>query len=130
MHSTTHRNRVREMLPGSLGEVDSLLEHFFGPVSTRPTSNWRALASAWEGEDGFHVEIDLPGVADESLELTFDQGLLTVTAERTLPEGDRKLWQNERSFGKVTRSLTLPDTADPGTIDARLHLGVLHVTIG
>ena len=90
---------------------------------------WRAPASIWEAENAFHIELDAPGVAKEDVELTFDKGTLQITLERKVPEGDRTNWHNERGFGKVTRSVSLPDTVDPSTITAELANGVLHVTI-
>ena len=77
----------------------------------------------------FHIELDAPGVAKEDVDLTFDKGTLQVSLERKVPEGDRTNWHNERGFGKVTRSVSLPDTVDPATIAAELTNGVLHVTI-
>jgi Hsp20/alpha crystallin family len=43
--------------------------------------------------------------------------------------GERTNWHNERGYGKVSRTVTLPETGDPETIEAELNNGVLHVTI-
>ena len=65
----------------------------------------------------------------EDVELTFDKGQLQITLERKAPEGERTNWHNERGYGKVSRSVSLPETVDPNTITAALTNGVLHVTI-
>ncbi len=91
---------------------------------------WAAPASIWEADNTFHIEVDAPGVAKDDVELTFDKGTLQVALERKVPEGDRTNWHNERGFGKVTRSVSLPESVDPATITAELNNGVLHVTIG
>ena len=123
---TLQKNRVGQLFPGGLPEFDNLVNHFFrsegGPM-------WHAPASIWEAENTFHIELDAPGVAKEDVELTFDKGTLQVTLERKVPEGERTNWHNERGFGKVSRSVSLPDTVDPSTITAELTNGVLHVTI-
>jgi HSP20 family protein len=125
--TTLQRNRVGQLFPGSLREFDSLMNQVLG--GGRATT-WHAPASIWEAESTFHVELDAPGVAKEDVDLTFDKGTLQIALERKLPEGDRTNWHNERGFGKVTRSVSLPDTVDPSTIAAELTSGVLHVTIG
>ena len=114
------------MFPGGFREFDNLVNHF---LRSEGGPTWHAPASIWEAENTFHIELDAPGVAKEDVELTFDKGTLQVALERKLPEGDRTNWHNERGFGKVTRSVSLPDTVDPSTIAAELANGVLHVTI-
>ena len=56
------------------------------------------------------------------------EGLL-LNQNRKGPEGERTNWHNERGYGRVSRSVSLPDTVDPETITAELTNGVLHVTI-
>ena len=124
--STLQKNRVGQLFPATLPEFDNLFNHFFRGEATQM---WHAPATIWEAESTFHIELDAPGVAKEDVELTFDKGALQITLERKLPEGDRTNWHNERGFGKVTRSISLPDTVDPSTITAELANGVLHVTV-
>ena len=126
MSTSLQRNRVAHLLPAGLPEFDSLLNHFF---RSEEAATWRAPASIWEAEQAFHIEFDAPGVAKEDVELTFDKGALQVTLERKPPEDERTNWHNERGYGRITRSVTLPDTANPETIAAELANGVLHVTV-
>jgi HSP20 family protein len=114
------------LLPASLPEFDNLFNHFF---RAEEVALWRAPASIWEADNTFHIEVDAPGVLKEDVELTFDKGSLAITLERKVPEGERTSWHNERGYGKVSRSVSLPDTVDPETISAELTNGVLHVTI-
>jgi HSP20 family protein len=124
--STLQKNRLGHLLPAGFTDVDNLFGHFFRPEET---STWRAPASIWEADSVFHIEVDAPGVKKEDVELTFDKGALTVALERKAPDGERTSWHNERGYGKVSRSVSLPDTVDPNTITAELTNGVLHVTI-
>jgi HSP20 family protein len=124
-------NRLNQLLPTSLAEVDSLLNHLFtGPVTSAVTrAAWTAPASLWEAGDRLHVELDVPGVAPESVEVTVENGQLVLTVERSLGENPPAYVYNERRFGKVTRSLALPDTVDPESVEAELKNGVLHVSV-
>ena len=126
MANTLQKNRLGNLLPGGLPEFDTLFNHFFRPEEV---AMWRAPASIWEADNVFHVEVDAPGVNKEDVELTFDKGTLQISLERKLPEGERTSWHNERGFGKVARSVSLPDTVDPNSITAELTNGVLHVAI-
>lgn len=126
MNSATQKNRLGSLLPGGLPEFDSLFNHFF---RAEEVAMWRAPASIWEADNVFHLEIDAPGVAKENVELTFEKGTLQITLERKAPEGERTNYHNERGYGKVSRSVSLPETVDPNTITAELTNGVLHVTI-
>ncbi|MEN1680897.1 MAG: Hsp20/alpha crystallin family protein [Planctomycetota bacterium] len=127
MTNATHRNRLRQCASSPLSEVDSLVQQFFGPVAS-VTTGWRAPASVWEAEDRLHVEVDAPGVARDGAEVTYDKGTLTVTLKRSRPEG-REYHHNERGFGELTRTLALPDTVDPDSLEAELTDGVLHVSV-
>ena len=125
MSTTLQKNRFGR-LPGGLPELDNLFNHFF---RAEEVATWRAPASIWEAENTFHIEVDAPGVSKEDVDLTFDKGTLQITLERMAPEGERTNWHNERGYGKILRSVSLPDTVDPETISAELVSGVLHVTI-
>lgn len=121
-------HRLQNLWPSGWPEVGQLVEQFEN-VRQRGFSGWSALASVWEADDKFHVELDVPGATRESLELTFEKGVLSISVERKAPEGEIKYLHNERNFGRVARSLRLPETLDPETIEAELSGGVLHVTI-
>jgi len=126
MSRTLQRNRLGHFLAAGLPEVDQFFGQFFRP---QDVAMWHAPASIWEAENMFHVEVDAPGVTKEDVEITFDKGTLQISLDRKAPEGERTNWHNERGYGKVTRSVSLPDTVDPNTIGAELANGVLHVTI-
>jgi HSP20 family protein len=126
MTTAVHRNRVGHLKPSGFPEFDNLFSHFFRPEDV---SLWRAPTSIWEAENAFHIEVDAPGVVKDDVDLTFDKGALQITLERKAPSAERTNWHNERGFGKVSRSVALPETVDPESITAELNAGVLHVTI-
>lgn len=126
MGSTLQKNRLGQVLGAGMPEFDNLFNHFF---RAEEVPMWRAPASIWEADNTFHIEVDAPGVAKEDVELTFDKGALQIGLERKAPAGERTSWHNERGYGKISRSVSLPETVDPNTITAELTNGVLHVTI-
>lgn len=126
MTSSLQKNRFGHLLQAGLPEFDNLFNHIFRPEEV---AVWRAPASIWEADNTLHIEVDAPGVVKDDVALTFDKGTLQIALERKTPEDERKTWHNERGYGKVSRSVALPDTIDPETISAELNNGVLHVTI-
>lgn len=129
MSQGTQKNRLTDLLPGTLNEVDSLFTQFFGqPTAARTGSGWYAPAALWEADDRLHLEVEAPGVSRDNVEVTFDKGVLSISLEKSRAE-DRQFWHNERRYGKTVRSVSLPDTVDPESIEAELNDGVLHISI-
>ncbi len=129
------KTRFGAMLPQPFDAAGREMSHLFdalwNSVQNGQTAErtWFAPAALWEEGDCFHVEADLPGVQRESLELTLEKNILRISAERQAPEAERTYWHNERAFGRVERSITLPETVDPDSIEASLKDGVLLVKL-
>lgn len=88
---------------------------------------WNAPLSMHTDGDRFLVDVELPGVRIEDVEVTVDHGMLTVVAERHMPAGDPKFAANDRYFGRMERTVTLPDGLETDNPDAELRDGVLHL---
>ena len=131
------KNRLRGTLAGPLdllpSQMSHLFEQFLGGPSRQPGSqpgSWHAPATLYEQSDHYTIEVDMPGVKQDDLQVTYEKGTLSISAERKAAEADdRKVWQEERGYGRVTRQVRLPDLADPESIDADLRDGVLRVTV-
>jgi HSP20 family protein len=82
-------------------------------------------------EDGtFVVHLDLPGVSTDSIDLTVEQNILTIHAERKLPLGDSaERVVDERSYGVFSRQLFMGETLDADRLTANYEAGVLTLTI-
>jgi HSP20 family protein len=123
----TH-NSFNSLLPG-LGNVRRELEKAFEDVQSGAARyGHTGMISAWQDDEKFYVEIDVPGFRVEDLSMNFEDGNLTIRGERNWPEDRAKPDFNERRFGKFERVISLPDTVDGTTIDAGLTDGVLTVT--
>lgn len=80
--------------------------------------------------DHYVVQIDLPGVAPESIDLTVEKDTLAVSAERRIPRGEGvELLVNERPEGSVRRQLFLGEGLDTEHIEASYDDGVLTVMV-
>lgn len=84
---------------------------------------------AWREGERFVVELDLPGVAAESIDLDVERNVLTVRAERTARNGDWEMLASERTRGAFTRQLVLGDNLDLERIEADYDAGVLRLVI-
>jgi len=82
------------------------------------------------GKDEVVLRFDLPGVGAESIDVTVDRGVLSVSAKRAEESGeDEKLITRERVTGSFTRRLYLGDTLDSDKIEAAFADGVLTVRL-
>jgi len=134
MNALASKNRLREFLPANLTDFDTLFNQVFGPHGFNPVRALGAPAGLWEETDAYHIEMDVPGVTREDVDITLNKSTLQIVAERKQPalseaENQRKGWHDERAYGKVTRSFTLPEAIDPDSIEAELNNGVLHVSV-
>ena len=108
-------------------DLDRLLtQQAFGTVA-RPAA--MPMDAYRKGHD-FYVHLDLPGINPDSIDLTVEQNVLTVRAERpqTSPEG-AELIVSERPTGSFSRQLFLGESLDAEAIAADYRAGVLTLTI-
>lgn len=92
-------------------------------------ADWSPTVDIHEGVDGYHLSVDLPGVAPEQIEVTADKGVLSIRGSRTTVHEDKELKRSERIFGSFQREFSLPDNADLERIEAKSNHGVLTVFV-
>lgn len=83
----------------------------------------RPAVDFYENEEGYRLEVDLPGYTREQIELDHQDGTLTLKAEQVESATDK---ENRRV---VERTITLPEDVAADKIQARLNNGVLEVTL-
>src|SRR5580692_8928560 len=111
-------------------DVDRFLQQIWSAQQGGP----RPLAmpmDAYRKDDSFLLQLDLPGVAPDSIDLTVEENVLTISAERPAPstgEGVESVIA-ERTFGTFSRQVVLGKTLDSERIDASYEGGVLTVAI-
>lgn len=107
---------------------------FYEPLRTMGTrlAEWVApAAEASANGAGYKIALELPGVEEKDIELTVDDGMVTVKGEKkTEREEKGDTWYfSERQFGSFSRSFRLPADADETAVKADLKDGVLTVTV-
>lgn len=115
-------------------EVNRAFDRLAGEdASSSAVADWIPPVDIEEGGDRFVLYADVPGVDPESIEVTLESGVLTLSGAREArveKEGDKPDRRRiERAHGKFFRRFTLPDTADADKVSARGHNGVLEVVI-
>ncbi len=107
-------------------DLDALVQEAFGSRA-RPSA---MPMDAYRRDDEFTVHFDLPGVEPDSIDLTVDKDVLTVSAERSWDvDDDTHVVASERRQGSYRRQLFLGKALDPERISADYTNGVLTVTI-
>jgi HSP20 family protein len=96
-------------------------------------SYWVPAMDAWETEQAFVVQLDLPGLTPEQVDVRFDRNTLTVRGTRsdTIPSdtAERRVFFVERAPGAFQRSLRFPQYVEASKIEASFANGVLTVTV-
>jgi HSP20 family protein len=101
------------------------------PDTDGAVANWTPAVDIAEQTDRFVLHADVPGVDPADIEITMDNGVLTLAGERRSEsaaeeDGFRRV---ERATGRFFRRFTLPDTADADNITAKSHNGILEISI-
>jgi HSP20 family protein len=109
-------------------ELDRLTQQVFGTQGTLARPAVMPM-DAWRDGDTFVVELDLPGVDPESIDLDVERNVLTVRAERPGRDGDSELIAAERPRGVFSRQLILGDTLDTERVAASYDAGVVTLRI-
>ncbi|MBV2359913.1 Hsp20/alpha crystallin family protein [Thalassococcus sp. CAU 1522] len=93
---------------------------------------WLSPASDASSDDkAYRISLELPGVGEDAIELNVDQGVLTVSGEKSESREDKgDTWYfSERQYGAFRRSFRLPGDADAEKAEAHVKDGVLEVTV-
>ena len=125
----TQRNGLHDPFAAARQEMDRLVGRVLGSESPYARGGWYAPLAAWEDEQHFYIEVELPGVSREDFELVAHDGKLQISGERKAPEGERHYWRNERFYGRFERTIALPETVNWDNIEAELAGGVLRITV-
>jgi len=114
------------------------IDHLFGPRGW-PSSIRAAGRGAFPAinmgvtEEAVEIYAFAPGLDPAGIEVSVDQGLLTIAGERAsdLPEPSEKtsIYADERFAGSFRRVVSLPEDADPTRVQASYRNGVLKVAI-
>ncbi|MFR2823121.1 MAG: Hsp20/alpha crystallin family protein [Thomasclavelia sp.] len=129
------------MMPSIFGEnlfddwMDSFEEEFFGrknPLYGKHAKNMMKT-DVRETDDTYEVDIDLPGFKKEDISVSFENGYLTISTNKTLDRNDKdkdgKYIRQERYAGSMSRSFYIGKNVPKGDIKARYEDGVLKLSV-
>jgi len=113
-------------------DMERLFERFFEPVGDMPSLGaWEPRIDVAETKDALTVKAEIPGVKQEDIQLSFQDGVLTIKGEKQdeKEEKDQYFHRVERSYGSFMRSMRLPAPVDAGKVTASFKNGVLTVML-
>jgi HSP20 family protein len=92
---------------------------------------WAPALDISERKDAYLVTVELPGVEAEDLEITLEDGLLTIQGERHFAHdsSEQQFHRVERRYGAFRRSITLPAQVQAEQIEASFDNGVLQIVV-
>jgi HSP20 family protein len=120
-----------------MGQMSPMLAHALG-LHAQQQGSATATATAWapaldisERKDAYLVTVELPGVEADDLEITLEDGLLTIQGERHFAQdsSEQQFHRVERRYGAFRRSITLPAQVQAEQIEATFEDGVLQIVV-
>jgi len=116
-------------------EFDTMLGRLFGPGQAGDGGQRLApyAVDVREDADHFYVEAELPGFSKDDVDITLENQMLTIAAERKSDKEQKnqkgELLLHERRYNRFLRSFTLPPTVDEQSVNAKLDNGILTITL-
>jgi HSP20 family protein len=111
-------------------EIDRLFEDTFGGDARR--TGWAPAVDVREDNKEIVLEVELPGIRPDDVEVTAENGVLTIRGEKQSASSEAQEGRYhviERSYGSFTRSFQLPSGVDERRIEAEFEHGLLNVRI-
>ena len=119
-----------------MAQMSPMLAHALGLHAQQ--GNARARTTAWapaldisERKDAYLVTVELPGLKSEDLDITMEDGLLTIQGEREFAQesSEQQFHRVERRYGAFRRSITLPAHVMAEGIQASFEDGLLQILV-
>jgi HSP20 family protein len=113
-------------------EIDRLFEDFFDVgVSAASRATWIPAVKVSEGKDNVCVDVELPGMDVDDVEVTLVNNVLLLRGERKEEQEDERenVLRREFAYGVFTRQIPLPTEVDAERAEARMERGVLHLAL-
>ena len=122
---------VRYQAFNPLGHLQRDVARLFNERSDVVTSDWSPLVDIKEFDDKFVLHADVPGVDPKEIDVSMDDGVLTIKGKREIHDVEERdnYKRIERYYGSFHRRFSLPDTANSEGISAEVRDGVLSVEI-
>jgi len=126
------RSSERRTPWGLFGDFDDVFDDFWRPVRRENGGAFAPAVDVKESDNEYRIRADLPGVKKEDLDISLQDGVLTINAEAKQEKKEEKegrVIRQERRYGKFVRSMRLGDTVDADKIKAEYKDGVLDLVL-
>jgi len=115
-------------------EMDQIFGEFFGRTPFRMAATeamWSPLVDVHETKDSILLQVELPGVKQEDIQVSIEGDTLTLKGERKRETEvkEDQYHRVERSYGRFERSILLPSVVDSGRVKATYRDGVLGIQL-
>jgi HSP20 family protein len=113
----------------NFGDIATINRLFSEPGTARP---WTPAVDIFETEEGIVVKADLPDVNEKEIEISLENGTLSLKGERKFVKdetGKGGYHRIERSYGSFARHFTLPETVEADKVQAQYKNGTLTITL-
>ena len=119
-------------------EVDRLFNEMLGGLSRRrerhggqQLAQWAPAMDVLTKDGNLVIRAELPGVKLEDVDITLQNGVLTISGEHKVDQEEERggYHVRERRYGSFRRSMKLPEEVDESKVHARFEDGVLEVTV-
>lgn len=124
-----YRTSANPPVFGLRREIDRLFEDTFGRDAG---SAWTPAVDIRENQNELRLDVELPGIKPDEVEITTDNGVLTIRGEKLTErkeDDDSRYHIVERVYGTFTRSFQLPPGIDETRIEATFDNGILSIHI-
>jgi HSP20 family protein len=115
-----------------MAQMSPMLAHALGLHTQQGSATaWAPALDISERKDAYLVTVELPGVEADDLEITMEDGLLTIQGERHFAHdsSEQQFHRVERRYGAFRRSITLPAQVQAEQIEASFDNGVLQILV-
>ena len=133
--NTVAKRRNNPVRLEMFNDIDNIVNGFFKPhrvVDDNGNAVMSLAIDVVEKDSVYEIQAEMPGVNMDDLEITLNDGVLTISAETKadeLEESEGKVVRRERRYGKYSRSMKLGKNVDENNIEANYKDGVLTLSL-
>lgn len=102
----------------------------FGPAASGMARGWTPAIETLERNGRFVLRAELPGLSPDDVHVEVQDDAVVIEGERKseLEVEEQGRWRSERAYGRFSRTIPLPENADPEKAEAKFENGVLEVS--
>lgn len=110
-------------------DFENIIEHVFGEGGSK-AADWAPRANVMESDTGYVVELELPGISSDEVNVELKDGILEVSGSKSMePEEGIRLIKSERRTGTFGRKFKFTSQLDSEKISAEFKHGILTIDL-